>query len=431
MNTKYLPSLLIAIIIVFPSFASEKINIAIMDLQGQSVSQPDAISLTNRIRAELYRSGHFTIVEREKVDEVLAELGLQQSGCTTSECIIELGQLLNVQRMIAGSVDRLGSLYTIHLRMIEVASGEVISLTSVDCEGTIEEVALKSTSEVVNKMLFELGLETAKPQYKERVRHPQRDINSIFIPDRAMTIKLKSVGIHGSFSYERDYEKYNDTLFTGGWSFIPDENQLSRYRFKMDILYGITDRLELSLLFNYLELHGDYYDEGQMDNTTISARYSLFPWSADEHGLAAGAGLRVNHRTYDGKTDFLFKLNYTSPWLDIIRFNTNLTYIINGSDPDNSDYKIGNEYISEVLVDFIITDKIMHISTFSYRIKWEDKSDYGNYEWTQRKRLEYNPGFLIKITNNFIVKPNFSFPLYEKGGTRSVARILLDFRYIF
>ena len=50
-------------------------------------------------------------------------------------------------------MDKLGGLYTIHLRMIEVGTGEITSMASADCEGTIEEVALRTSKEVVQNLL--------------------------------------------------------------------------------------------------------------------------------------------------------------------------------------------------------------------------------------------------------------------------------------
>ena len=152
---KYKISLTLLTIIIFASIYSveAKTNVAILDLAATGVSETEAMSLTNRVRNELFQTDRFTIVERERVDEVFAEQGLQQSGCTTSECIVAMGQILNAELMIAGSVDKLGRLYTIHLRMIDVESGEVVAIAKADHKGDIETVALESAGAVVQKLL--------------------------------------------------------------------------------------------------------------------------------------------------------------------------------------------------------------------------------------------------------------------------------------
>ena len=37
------------------------------------------------------------------MDEVINEQGLQQSGCVSNECAIEIGQLVGVEKIIGGS----------------------------------------------------------------------------------------------------------------------------------------------------------------------------------------------------------------------------------------------------------------------------------------------------------------------------------------
>jgi hypothetical protein len=63
------------------------------------------------------------LVERGMMEEVLQEQGFQQTGCTSEECAVEVGQLLGVQNMIGGSIGRVGETFTIDVRMISVQSG--------------------------------------------------------------------------------------------------------------------------------------------------------------------------------------------------------------------------------------------------------------------------------------------------------------------
>jgi TolB-like protein len=63
------------------------------------------------------------LVKRGMMEEVLQEQGFQQTGCTSEECAVEVGQLLGVQNMIGGSIGRVGDTFTIDARMISVQSG--------------------------------------------------------------------------------------------------------------------------------------------------------------------------------------------------------------------------------------------------------------------------------------------------------------------
>ena len=55
--------------------------------------------------------------ELENVEEVIIEQGFQQSGCTTTECAVEIGQLLGTDKLLLGSVGRIGRIYTINAKM--------------------------------------------------------------------------------------------------------------------------------------------------------------------------------------------------------------------------------------------------------------------------------------------------------------------------
>lgn len=77
------PTLLL-LLIVISAFATEKLNIAVMELDGHGVAETDLGGLSNRLRTELFKTGKFNVFERSRVDEILKEQGFQQTGCTNA-----------------------------------------------------------------------------------------------------------------------------------------------------------------------------------------------------------------------------------------------------------------------------------------------------------------------------------------------------------
>ena len=150
---KQILAILIICLSVSQIYSQNKSTIATLDLEATGVSRIETQAIGNRIRQEIYLSNQFTVVERDEMEAILKEQGFQLSGCTSSECAVEAGKLLGVQYMIAGSLDKLGELYTIHLRMIDVQSGEVLAMAGIDCECPIEKVAVELTKEVVRELL--------------------------------------------------------------------------------------------------------------------------------------------------------------------------------------------------------------------------------------------------------------------------------------
>ena len=131
---------------------SNKKSIAVLDLDAYGVPPSDALALSNRLTTELFKTAYFNVVEREKTEEILDEQGFQLSGCTSSECLVEAGKLLNVELMLGGSISKVGDYYSIELRIIGVETGEILSVASVDVQGNIGKVLVKGIKQAVQKI---------------------------------------------------------------------------------------------------------------------------------------------------------------------------------------------------------------------------------------------------------------------------------------
>ena len=112
---KNLQILFIFISLVFAQ--SQPITVAVLDFEGQGISVQEVKTLTERIRSEIGNTNAVRLIERKAVDKIMAEQGLQQSGCTSDECASEVGKLLGVQFMISGSIGLVGDTYTIDTKM--------------------------------------------------------------------------------------------------------------------------------------------------------------------------------------------------------------------------------------------------------------------------------------------------------------------------
>lgn len=115
------------------------ITLATMPLQPKGVVNDEALMLTSRLNSELVRLGVFRVVERARVDELLKEMGFQQSGaCDEDKCVAQVGKLLGVQYMVGGEIGLVGEAYTLEVRLINVSSGQIIRATSDTYQGPIE-----------------------------------------------------------------------------------------------------------------------------------------------------------------------------------------------------------------------------------------------------------------------------------------------------
>lgn len=122
--------------------AAARNSVAVMTLKNAAgVSPEDAELLSDRLRIELFNTGMFSVMERSQMQEILKEQGFQASGaCTDEGCMVEMGQLLGVSQLIGGSIGRLGKMYLVNLRCIDIKTAQIVSVVSEDIPGSIEKV---------------------------------------------------------------------------------------------------------------------------------------------------------------------------------------------------------------------------------------------------------------------------------------------------
>jgi TolB-like protein len=102
-------------------------NIAVADFAGKNVSQADASIVADFLRTELVNTGKCNVVEKANMDKILAESAFQQSGCTTSECAVQIGKILNVKHMLVGSLSKLMDTYYITVNVVEVETSRIVA----------------------------------------------------------------------------------------------------------------------------------------------------------------------------------------------------------------------------------------------------------------------------------------------------------------
>ena len=141
--------------------AQDRLAVAVMDLEGRGISAMEAATLTDRLRSEMVNVGAFQVVERGQMEMLLEEQGFQQTGCTSAECAVEMGKLLGVKAMATGSIGKLGTMWTLDVRMFDVATGEISKVSSRNFQGGVE--GLLGLLKLVTRDLAGLPVEDDQP----------------------------------------------------------------------------------------------------------------------------------------------------------------------------------------------------------------------------------------------------------------------------
>lgn len=143
---------LLLLVLPLTTFARTPL-LAVSDLSPRGVSKNDAAIISDRLREALVQSGKVRVLEREEMDRILKEQAFQQSGaCDQSECAVKIGKLLSVDRMVVGSVGRIGELYTLGARILDVGTGEVLFTASRDESGSLEDLLTRAVPDLGAKL---------------------------------------------------------------------------------------------------------------------------------------------------------------------------------------------------------------------------------------------------------------------------------------
>ncbi len=133
--------------------SSQQTFLAVHDFEGKGVSGVEASALTDRLRTEIISMGQVSVVERAEMDEILREQGYQQTGCFTSECMVEVGKLIGAEKIVSGSISKVGNTFSVNARLINVETGEIENSITYDLSGVIDELLISGMRNV-SQLLF-------------------------------------------------------------------------------------------------------------------------------------------------------------------------------------------------------------------------------------------------------------------------------------
>ncbi len=103
-----------------------KPGIAVLDFTNRNVSELDSGVISDTIRSALVKSGNVNVVDRNNMERILTEQQFVMSTCGSAECAMKIGQLLQVQKIVVGTLSKLPNGYALTISLIDVESGKII-----------------------------------------------------------------------------------------------------------------------------------------------------------------------------------------------------------------------------------------------------------------------------------------------------------------
>jgi hypothetical protein len=148
----------IALLIAASAVSREKVAVAVLDFEAKNVTSASAEAIADLFRTELFNTGCFKVVERQRIQKILEEQRFQSTGVTDADQAAEIGRLLNVKKIMIGTVTLLGDIHIINTRIVDVQSGQVELAEAVESRGG-EENLPRVVTELAMKISYKIGLE--------------------------------------------------------------------------------------------------------------------------------------------------------------------------------------------------------------------------------------------------------------------------------
>lgn len=122
--------------------SSSKPSLAVLTFDVErGITKDEARILADRLAIELDRTGQFTLINRQRMADLLELQKFSNlEACSASECAVEAGRILGADRMVYGSIGKVGGTYSLNSYLVSVESGATLQSFSTDISGGIEDM---------------------------------------------------------------------------------------------------------------------------------------------------------------------------------------------------------------------------------------------------------------------------------------------------
>ncbi len=123
---------------------------AVLDVSSSSYEPALRTHLTNIIRTELFKTNLFRIIERGIIQKVATEQKIILTAENADSQILALGKSLSVEKLFVASVEKFSKIFSVNVRIVDVATGLVSFTDNVNVES--EDLLTDALKEVVIKI---------------------------------------------------------------------------------------------------------------------------------------------------------------------------------------------------------------------------------------------------------------------------------------
>ncbi len=149
----------------YPRIA-RKYSVAILDFEAGSVAtQQEGAVYADLCRESVYKSGAFSLVERDDMKTLLTEEDFVNSiKCDDTQCLVDFGRKLRAQKIVRGRVAKLDQSVVLTIKVLDVGSGKIDGIVNYNVGASADRLPQFIRSGTCHLLLDVLNQNTVNPR---------------------------------------------------------------------------------------------------------------------------------------------------------------------------------------------------------------------------------------------------------------------------
>jgi WD40 repeat protein/TolB-like protein len=144
-------------LLALPLYSADRVRIAVLPFEASGAISPSlSATVSDLLEGELVALQRFDVVERKQLSAILKEQAVQQVGCTEQACAVKIGNVLNVQKLVVGTVAPLGGKILVSVKFVDVERGRAELSERILAEG--EDALLPKISALAKRLSLRIPL---------------------------------------------------------------------------------------------------------------------------------------------------------------------------------------------------------------------------------------------------------------------------------
>ena len=142
--------------------------VSVLNFTTGNIPEGEVSVFADYVANHIIKTGKYGVIDRMQRNAVLEEIEFSQANCADETCQLEMGRLLSASHIIVGSIGKVGALYLVNMRLVEVETGESVRSIAErygSIEAMIEDserMAYQFVGETVGQQIILAEVQTAE-----------------------------------------------------------------------------------------------------------------------------------------------------------------------------------------------------------------------------------------------------------------------------